>query len=143
VIELLGQTILLAWPEKNGPACAEGEVLHVERPALPPLFIERANCSCSLRAMNEVLPNFDLQSLLQLSAKIPIIVLVIVSDMAGANVRMKGWIQKVIVAHNSEESNAHGFILFLDVGCLGHIFVGFLSRQFAFPKLIPRHTDSL
>ena len=69
-----------------------------------------------------------------------LIVLAVVSDSAGANVRMKGFIHGKVVAHNSSPGK-HGKVLFLDVACIGHILVGLVGKTFAYVSLIPRHTD--
>jgi len=106
VVELFGQSARVVWPE------GDGSWRH-EQPIIRPAFLQRANASTELEAMNRGIPDLSVDGLIKLSSVIPFIAVAVVGDMAGANVRMKGFIESA----------------FKDILYLLHIFQSFVIHK--------------
>jgi hypothetical protein len=96
-----------------------------------------------------------MESLFKMNESIPWIMLVLVGDMASSNVRLKAHVENMVLAHNARNKEAErlevlgvtddppvvckrGRCLFVDVFCLGHVFIGIIVKTFKLQQLIPR-----
>jgi len=130
VLELLAQSTKLVWQEGKN-------IERVEQPICAPCFIQRANASTELHALEQALPGLDLQSLTDLTQYVPFIILAIVGDKAAANIRLKSHLLGQVLKHNAT-GKAKGKLLMLDIFCIGHVLVGIFVKVFSLTALIPK-----
>jgi hypothetical protein len=139
VLEMFAQTIMLVWPESAAHTLSEttedADVHRVEYVITPPSFIENTTASCEYTALQSACEYLSTPSLCELSKHIPFITLVLGSDFATANVRLKSYTQHRVGVHNA---TSDGKILIFDLFCIGHIITRMVIAVFSYVELIPK-----
>lgn len=138
-LELMAQQGELLW--SRPVKAADGSpfsALRRETLHCLPRFVERANASTLMEALERALPQLSMASLANLTKFARFVMLHMSSDLAPSNVRLLHYVGAKVLEHNaSAVDGGCGMILFLDTPCLAHIVHRVIESTFRLNKLIP------
>ena len=129
VCEFLGQTASICWADRFER--------RIEKPILPPVFIDRANASCEFSALEASLKGFDLQSLFQMADTTPFVMLALRGDGAASNARLKAYVLQQIMGRNAQADDK-GLVLVVDITCHVHALMAIMTKESRLKKVIPK-----
>ena len=114
--------------------------LRRERLACLPVFLQRANASTVLGALNASLPDLTLNDLVEFCKSTYFVVTQIAGDLAAVNTRVKHALAEPILEHNelAAKEPSMGCILLLDIQCVAHVLHRVVEAAFRTHILIPR-----
>jgi hypothetical protein len=141
VVEVMAQTVRLVWEEAaeltDNRVAPQGNVYRVEEPVIAPRILENTQASTLMSGLDDAMPSLSFQQLQRLSTILKFIVLVLGSDGASSNVRLKAYVANLVLEHNKFALTT-GRILLLDVVCATHILTRAVIQTFRYQQIIPR-----
>ena len=139
-LEMLAQTTRISWQETSKDL--DLPTVNSEVVPMPPLYLQNSSGSNVITGLETSLPQFDMESLKDLAAYIPFVVLALASDAVSSNLRLKLSVAESVLEHNQAAEAANqaaeaeeaaeaaklGFILLWDQICAAHILHNLVTK---------------
>ena len=141
VVELFAQTAELSWDVPSGASVAVPET-YDEPCVFPPLILQNQKASTTFAALERGLEGevcLDWATVVRMTYIANIVLLILGSDLASSNVRLKLEFRRRVKEFNYETRSdgiARGVILMLDVNCTAHIMTQIVKKSFNAQKMI-------
>jgi hypothetical protein len=129
-LDVLGQTVDLAWFDRNGLQC--------ESLLTRSVVVADSRASTMWTALECAHPALSLESLMKMSTTVKRVCLALGSDTAAANLRMRAWVLLKVTDFNSEQVPGRGKLMVLPLDCGAHLLNRIVTRVMNYTKIIPR-----